>query len=74
MSVCDITRVTDRNFVESYTEVFYSESLKNKPLESVCSLFLPGFLLGLIFDRQDGGNKFLRNVCELYQTTRRYDR
>jgi hypothetical protein len=29
-------------------------------------------LLGLLFDRKDGGSTFLRNIDELYQTTRRH--
>jgi hypothetical protein len=30
------------------------------------------FLLGLLFDSEDGGDTFLRNVGDVYHTTRRY--
>jgi hypothetical protein len=31
--------------------------------EAACHLFDAGFLLGLFFDPEDGGDMFLRNVC-----------
>jgi hypothetical protein len=39
---------------------------------SACLLLLGGFLLGLLFNLQDGGGTFLRNVSGLQRTTRRY--
>jgi hypothetical protein len=42
------------------------------PLSSVCRVLLDGFLRGLLFDREDGGRIFFRNVgfplnCTIFQ-------
>jgi hypothetical protein len=37
----------------------------NKPSISVCYLLYIGFLLGLFFDPEDGGDMLLRNIGRL---------
>jgi hypothetical protein len=37
-----------------------------------CCLLLTGYLFGFLFDPENGGDRFLRNVRETYSITRRY--
>jgi hypothetical protein len=41
-----------------------SSGLKNKPSKKISAFYLlrVGFLLGLFFDREDGGDMFLQNI------------
>jgi hypothetical protein len=45
---------------------------KRQALGSACYLLHAGFLFGLLFDSEDGGDMSLRNVVWLQQTTQRY--
>jgi hypothetical protein len=43
-----------------------------KQVGSACCPFHAGFLFGLFFDSEDGGDIFLRNIVDYQRTTWRY--
>jgi hypothetical protein len=43
-----------------------------KGASAVCCLLLVCFLLGLLFEPEDGGSTLLRNISKIYQVTSRH--
>jgi hypothetical protein len=70
MNITVFRDITPCSLVNRYqrfegTRCHHLQGRKISQAAMLCYLLLNGYLLGLLFDRGDGGIKFLRNVREL---------
>jgi hypothetical protein len=58
-------RLANRNLIAVFHFLPLSDIIRNlgKPIALLATYFHAGFLRGLFFDPEDGGDMFLRNVC-----------